>query len=286
MRTSDYLLITVMALSFSSASVLVLLSRAPGPVAATWRLVFSSAILMAFSAATGRLRELSALRKRDLALLLLSGVFLAAHFDLWMTSLYFISVAVSVTLVDSYPAVLVVVGRLLFKESYSARELLGSLVAMAGVAMLSLLDPSARFLYGVILSIGGMISMVAYLSLGKAMRRMISTTSYTLVVYSSAAAVSGLVSLVGGFNMVRYGPASWAYLLALAVIPMMGGHTVMNYLIGRRNLIASTIAMMAEPVGSAALAYVIFGQVIRPEEAAFMAVTLLGIGVATTPRRP
>ncbi|WP_048812750.1 DMT family transporter [Acidilobus saccharovorans] len=284
MRVADYALMAVMAVSFSSAAILVVLSGAPGPVAATWRLIISSAIVAILAWARGSISSLLKLSRRDLMIALAGGLFLAMHFDLWMTSLRYISVAVSVTLVDSYPAVLIVVGLAFFKEKYRPLEVLGSAIAMVGVALLSLSDPGDSFAIGVLLSLGGMAAMVLYLSVGKSMRTRLDTFSYVTAIYAPAAAFSAAASLALGYNLLYYSVKTWLCFLGLALVPMMGGHTVMNYLIGRRNFIASTIAMMAEPVGSAVLAYLILGQSILFIQYVYMAVTLAGIGLAVVPQ--
>lgn len=283
MRVADYALMAIMAVSFSLAAILVVLSGAPGPVAATWRLVLSSAIVAAIAWARGSIGSLARLSRRDLMVAAAGGLFLAMHFDLWMTSLHYISVAVSVTLVDSYPAVLIVVGLAFFKERYRPLEVLGSAIAMLGVALLSLSDPGGRFATGVLLSLGGMIAMVLYLSVGKSMRARLDTFSYVTAIYVPAAAFSAAASLALGYDLLHYSVKAWLCFLGLAIVPMMGGHTVMNYLIGKKNFIASTIAMMAEPVGSTILAYLVLGQRIPFVQYVYMAVTLVGIGLAVAP---
>jgi len=281
-RALDYTLMAVMAASFSSAAIFVLLSGAPGPVAATWRLIFSTAIVAAIAFGRGTLGLLRRLSRRGYLVAAAGGLFLALHFDTWMASLHYVSVAVSVTIVDSYPALLVVVGTLAFNERYRASEVAGAVLAMVGVALLSTSDPLRRFFVGVLLSLSGMVFMVLYLSVGKLMRERLDTFSYVTAVYAPAAAFSAAISAALGYSLTGYDAVSWLSFLALALVPMIGGHTVMNYLIGRRDLISSTVAMMAEPVGSAALAYLIFGQRVTALQGLYMAITLIGIGVAVS----
>lgn len=272
----DYLLAAVIAASVSTAPIFVLLSGVPGPAAATWRLAISTAILAAYGAASGSLSRPGA---RDLALMALAGALLAAHFDAWMTSLYLIPAGVSTAIVDSYPAVLVVVGRLAMGERYGPAKVAGAALAVAAAALLSV-DPGPRHLEGAALALAGMASMAGYVSLGRLLRRRVSLATYATTVYSVAALVSLLVSLASGCPLYGYPPTSWAYLVALAVVPMIGGHTVMNYLLGRRDLLASATPVVAEPAGASVLAALVLGQRLGAFEAALVGLAVAGVAAA------
>lgn len=79
--------------------------------------------------------------------------------------------------------------------------------------------------------------------------------------------------------------------LLIASIPMMMGHTVFNYLLGRYRAVTIAASTLGEPVGATLLAMLILGEVpmgtvtlgaqdvALPLQAVGVAVTLLGLFV-------
>jgi len=285
----DVALLALAVANVSTASIWVRLAGGEGVhgfEAATWRLAISSAItLLAVLVGGGpsRLGYLLRLSRREALLVLVSGAGLAVHFDLWMLSLFYTSVAVSVTVVDSYPVILALVGKAFFGERYGVLHYAGSLLAFSGIALMSLqagVGEKGLDFYGILLALGGMLGVALYFSVGKYFRsRGLSTDLYTAAVYSLAALASALMTLLVGEDLTGFTLMGWAYLSALALIPMLGGHTVLNYLLGRLSLLATTVPVLGEPVGATILAYLLLGEAISASTAAFMAVTLLGIGL-------
>ncbi len=286
-RAFYWLVLLIAVANISTASVLVRLAGVHGFAAATWRLALGSLLTLALLLAAERgLGGLRGAPLRDLALMAASGVALALHFGLWMMSLSHLSVAASVTIVDSYPAVLALVGRLVFGERYSPLQLAGAGLAMAGVAGLAmhaagagLAPPGGDPALGAILSFLGMLAVAAYFSIGKGLRGRYSTLEYTLVVYGVAALTAAAISVAWGVRLWGYTAETYLYLALLALLPMLGGHTLINYALGRLTLLAATVPVLGEPVGASILAWLILGEPLTPGEALLMAVTLTGIAM-------
>lgn len=292
-RGFDMALLVLAVACVSTASVLVRLAGVHGFAAASWRLMLSALLTMGYVAIAGYYRELRGLRGRELILMALSGVALALHFDLWMASLWNISIAASVTIVDSYPALLVIAGRILYRERYSPYQILGTALAMGGVAGLSRVSQDQSSapeggdpLMGALLAFGGMVAVSVYFIIGRGVRANVSTPVYTGVVYSMAAAASVAFTLMLGVDLIGYPTESYVYLVLLAVIPMLGGHTVLNYLLGKMELLVVTAPVLGEPVGASILAAILLDETPTHEEAAMMAVTLTGIALVLLGRRP
>ena len=290
---AEYLLLAVAVFNVSTASILVRLSGVHGFVAATWRLVFSALLTLGLVLVSTKLRsEVRRIRRRDALLMVVSGIMLALHFDLWMTSLQHLSVAASVTIVDSYPAVLAIVGYTLFKERYTGLQLVGAGVAILGIALLSLhsasggiVPPGGDPLLGVATSFSGMLAVAAYFSIGKEVRSRLSTATYTGIVYASGAVFSGAATLMLGKPLTGFEAETWAYLALLAILPMLGGHTVINYLLSKLSLLASTAPILGEPVGASILAKIVLDEPVDPGTAVYMVVTLTGIGMVIAGER-
>lgn len=278
----DYLILLVAVVNVSFASIIVRLLDEEGVhgfAAATWRLIISSLLTLALLVLQGE--RLALPRGRDLALMIVSGVGLALHFDLWMLSLAYTSVAVSVTIVDSYPALLALAGRLLLGERYTASQYLGAAIAMVGVVLLSTGGrlEAGDGVEGPLLALGGMVGVAVYFIAGKVLRARYSTLAYTGVVYSIAAAVSAVLTMGLGVSLAGYSGRAWLLLLLLALVPMLGGHTLLNYLLKRLSLLATTVPVLGEPVGATILATIILGETVGPSTVLYMAVTLAGIAL-------
>ena len=289
-RLFYYAVLALAVINISTASILVRLAGGEGVhgfSAAVWRLVISSTLTWLLLAVSGGFRfERFLSRPRDLVLMCFSGFSLALHFMLWMHSLAHINVAASVTIVDSYPALLAVVGRLLLGERYSTPQYLGSLVAFTGILGLSIESYEGQLapeggnpLYGALLAFGGMVAVSVYFTLGRVLRARYSTLEYTAVVYTSAALTSIALTYTLGVEMLGFTAKAWILLLLLALVPMLGGHTLVNYVIGRLSLLAATVPILGEPVGATILAYIVLGEPITANIAAFMFLTLSGIAL-------
>jgi len=291
MRASNlvyYAILGVAVVNVSTASILVRLAGGEGVhgfAVATWRLALSSIltwILLLLLGGSSLARLLS--KPRDLVLMSMSGIALALHFMLWMHSLAHINVAASVTIVDSYPALLAIVGRFILGERYSVAQYLGSMVAFMGVIGLSLVSytgdlapPGGDPVLGALLAFGGMLAVSAYFTIGRVMRARYTTLEYTAIVYTMGAVTAIPLTVLAGINMVNLTLKAWMFIVLVTLIPMLGGHTLINYVIGRLSLLATTVPVLGEPVGATLLALLLLGEPVSQEVAIFMALTLSGI---------
>ncbi len=273
-------LLGIAVINVSFASIIVRLLNNEGVhgfVAASWRLILGAMLTLAIHLIVEGKPGLP--EKKDLLLMALSGVSLALHFDLWMLSLSYTSVAVSVTIVDSYPALLALIGTVVLGENYNRLHYTGALLAMIGVALLSLSQYgySEASFTGAILAFGGMLGVAAYFTIGRVLRARYSTLTYTLFVYTAAALVSTILTLAHGLDLTGYTSRAYLLLALLALVPMLGGHTLLNYIIKRLSLLATTVPVLGEPIGASILAYIILGETIPLQTLVFMAITLAGI---------
>jgi len=271
-------LLAVALLSISSASIFVRLADAPAAVCAFWRLAFSTVIIGAVSLLKGRRPEFSV---KSIA----AGVALAAHFIFWMRSLFLVPVGVSTAVVITYAMYTPVVDALVFREKPSTIQLLGLSVGTLGVVLMyvyPLLLTSTRIdPIGVLYSFLGAIAATAYFSLGRALRRMgVGLLSYTLTVYGVAATTAlGYIALAG-IDPLNYPSRTWLFLVLLAIVPMLGGHTVMNYALRFFKTSAVTSIAIGEPAVASLLAYLVLGESIEPALILFIVLTLVGVLLA------
>jgi len=279
------LLLPVGVLAISSASILIRLTPADPLAIAFWRLAFATSIVLAVGAVKGLELPLG----RYLTYSLLSGVFLAVHFLSWIPSLFLTTVAASTTLVNIHPIVMLLLSRSL-GERINKATVAGVLVATVG-ALLITFSPGG--LLGDLLAVVGALSFAGYLAIGRVVRTSVGTLGYVAVAYGAAALVSLGVGLALRVNLVNYDWHTFFMFLLIASIPMMLGHTVFNYLLGRYRAVTIAASTLGEPIGATLLAALVLGEspmgdvvfdlfgvsVTLPLQAMGIVVTLLGLFV-------
>jgi len=266
-------------LSFSSASILVLISGAGALPCAFWRVTIA-AIILWIARFLASPRGSSKLDHRIIPYSCLSGFTLAVHFLLWMESLFLIPVAISTTVVVTYPLLSIIPDLIVFKEKPTPLQALGLALGFIGVILFT--QPWVLGGYdvrGVILSFIGALAATCYFSLGRFLRRRLSLLDYGSLTYSSASLSILAYSLVVGGNILYYPIDSYIYFILLALIPMVGGHTLLNYMLRYVKTSIATSVALAEPIGASILAYIALGQEVSLVEALVMCLTLSSIAL-------
>ncbi|NOY11837.1 MAG: DMT family transporter [Archaeoglobi archaeon] len=265
----NYLLLTIAVMAVSSASILAILAGAPGTAASFWRFLISSLIMLAIY------RTLPA--RRVMRYSLISGFALALHMSAWIESLFHASVALSTAIVCTHSIFSGIFASLL-GERVRLREVLGILVAIAGIYMLSGADYYAEPV-GVALAFigavaGGVYFVSAKFSAGE------NFGEYVVSTYITAAIFAGIFAVLRGDALTGYSLETFTYFALLAIIPMSAGHTILNYLIRRMKVVTVTGSVLGEVVGSTILAALILGQKLTVEAYIYLSVILLGIFIA------
>src|SRR5262245_8835572 len=290
-HVAPYLVLFGGVLVAASSSIMIRLAQQLGmssPLIAAGRLSFAALILLPLAIAYAG-GELRALRRRDLLLGVVSGAFLAIHFSAWILSLEYTSVASSAALVATNPFWIALASLLLFRERLSPATWIATLVPIAGSVIIGFSDGGGadgrNALLGDGLALLGALAMSSYLLVGRSLRRRLSTLAYIWLVYTSAAVVLVLVALVAGegshpSKLASYPPVAYLLVLGLAIGPQLLGHTSFNWSLRHLSATFVAVAGLGEPIGSALLALLIFGQQFKPMQLLGFVVLLAGIVVA------
>lgn len=115
---------------------------------------------------------------------------------------------------------------------------------------------SGRAFIGNILALCGAWMAAGYVIIGRRLRPELSLVGYIFVVYGVAALVLILVMLGMGQQPFGYPPTAYLWLLLLALIPQLLGHSSFNYALGYLPAAFVSISMLGEPIGSTILAYI------------------------------
>jgi drug/metabolite transporter (DMT)-like permease len=271
-------------LAVSLSAIFIRLADAPGVVVALYRMLLASLLLAPLSARALRKTPLSARTFRYAGL---AGVFLGLHFATWITSLSYTTVAASTTLVATTPIWVALFAWIFLKLPPPFTVLLGVLLAVLGAALIGFgdldSDAGSAPLIGYALALAGAVSAAAYLLLGRsAQRQGLGLQAYIGVAYGVAAVVLLPLPLLFGLSYTAYSAATFGWILGLALVPQLIGHTAYNYAMKHLDPTLVATAILLEPVGASLLALAIFGEV--PTWLTLIGALILLSGVAITTR--
>ncbi len=238
-----------------------LAGEAPALVIAAYRLGLASLILAPLAWCKCR-SEIRGLSGHDLKLALLSGLFLALHFAVWISSLNYTSVANSVVLVTMNPLWVGLLTPLVTQERISRIALIGIIMSVIGGIIISAgnFTASGNALWGDFLALVGGVCLALYLLVGRKLRSKLSLLAYIMVCYGSAALILWGVVLTFRLPVTGFGTQTVASFWALALIPQLIGHTSYNWSLKWFSTSTVAVSLLAEPIGSTILAYFIFDE--------------------------
>jgi len=248
----------------STASVFIRLAQGTmnSLAVAAWRLILASLMLAPFALAT-RWDEWRTLKRWEWSLLLASGVILAVHFYTWITSLALTSVAASVVLVSTTPLFVGIISHFFFQERITRWVLLGMGVALAGSTMIGLSDlgEGTHRMLGDVLALAGALAAAGYLLIGRQLRNRLSLLGYVFPVYGTAAVALLLLALLMRTSLAVCPLNNWLWLFLMALFPQIVGHSSLNWALGHLPATYVALVLLAEPIGSTLLAWLILEEV-------------------------
>ncbi len=230
---------------------------------------------------------------RAFGLAALSGLLLAAHFGTWFTSLSLTSVAASLVLVTLGPVWTALIGTWFGIERIGVRAWFGIAVALAGALIIGLADAGGSVqsagpnpLLGDALALAGGIFVAGYRLLGRAAQhRGLPIGGFSAVAYGVGGLALLPLPLFFSANSVPDIYLHWpwpvyGWLVALALIPQLIGHTSANWAIRWFSPTLVSLLILFEPVGASTVAWLLFGE--APTLAVWIggAVTLVGVSLA------
>ncbi len=255
-----YILIGVLAVSCSS--VIIKLAAAPPLATAFYRMLFTVILFTPCVLPKVRDKEWQGLTVKQLAVSCLSGVFLALHFGAWITSLDYTTITSSTVLVTLQPLFVMLGGFWLFNEKIGWQALGGALLSITGGIILGYGDFAlgSDALWGDCLALAGSLFVACYLLIGRNVRKQVDWLPYVYTVYCSAAVVLLLGAWTAKQPLTGYSFATWCWLVALAVVPNILGHSVFNWALKYVKAAVVSVSILGEPVGATILAFIIWQQ--------------------------
>ena len=284
------MILAAAVLIVSCAAILIRVAQGEGVnsiTIAAWRLTIAAALLwpLVWKSAS---KEIGAWRKQDLLLGGVAGLFLALHFAAWISSLAYTSVASSTALVTTNPIWIALVSWLFFRERLGGWLVFGIAAAIAGSALIFLSDArladgtgGSNPMLGNLLAVVGSLTVCGYLLIGRRLRRTMSLLPYIWLVYTAAAVALMMTAALSGSALSGFSTLAWLCLIGLALGPQLLGHSAINWALKHVSATFIAITILGEPIGSALLAWLIFGERFAPLQLAGFAMLLAGIYLAS-----
>ena len=290
-RSRAALVLALSLAGISFAAPLVRFSAAHPLAIAAWRLGFSLVIVGAFLLATGSWRQWRLLSRRDLALGAAAGVMLALHFWSWNASLRYTTVAASVVLVNMQAPFVGILSALALREPPGRLGVAGIVIATVGALLVALPDlrggavGGANPILGDVLAIVGAVTVAIYYVVGRSLRQKVDLWPYVGLVYGSCFVSLLVMAFLVGAPLLPQPPRELAIFAALALGPMMLGHTGMNWALRHLPAYVVNLTVLGEPVGATLLAWALPGIRETPGAHTLAGGVLILAGVLVASRR-
>lgn len=268
------LVLVIAVLSTSVGSILVRFSQeAPSLSIAFYRVLWACLLLAPFYLLSSSPRP--ALISKGF---LIAGSALALHFAFWIASLRYTSVAVSVLLVSTSPALVAVYSHFFLKERLTLRGLAGLVLALSGSLVLVWNDLSRLDDWrGALLALLGAMMVGVYIVAGRTIRQTMSLIHYVYPTYLIAAAVLGVLVLLSGSSLAGFSSRTYLFLFLLGLVPQSLGHTAYNWALGHLSATTISTLTLGEPVLATLLAWWLLGEEVGP--VIIVGAILVGAGI-------
>ncbi len=274
-------------LACSMATVLIKASTVNPMLLGGHRLLFAAAILSplffrALKAHPGSMGRARVIRILPAALLL------ALHFISWAWGARHTPAANGTLIVNMAPLAMPFLSHLLLGEKVTRTEWIGTSIAMGGVLLLTLgnFRLSPQNLVGDGVCFLSMLLITWYLVEGRRNRDFPSLWLYIVPLY----AISGLICMALGAVFARplhfFAPREYLILLALAVVPTIVGHGLLNRSLKHFRGQVVSLANLLQFLFAALVAKLIFQESPHPLFYPAAVLVLVGAALAIFAKRP
>ena len=194
--------------------------------------------------------------------LLLSGLFLAAHFGFWITAVQRTSVVTAVVLVAAQPLYVALAAPLLLGERVDRRLWASFAIAAAGALIMASGDfgEGSETITGDVYAVLGGLCAAGYIIIGRRVRPSTSWIRYVGVVYPVTAVLLLAATLAAGDALTGYSTKTLVMMGMMALGPQLIGHNAINWALAYLPAVVIAIAILAEPVGTTALAALVLDE--------------------------
>ena len=246
-------------LGIGSSGPIIAKAIMPIPTMIFWRNLVGALMMMPFAIARGEWKtkaQLNAIRWSIVA-----GTLLATHFICFFWAMKLTSVATGVALTATQP----IFAALFIKLAgghIPKKSIGGMIIAFLSVVAITGIDLNISFraFQGDLLAVFGGAVGAAYMIIGANVQKVISTSTFTTVCYSTCAILIFPIELFTNSNLTGYSGAQWLLLAGLIIGAQFLGHTLFNFTLKRVSPAVVSLVVFFEVPVSALLAFAWLGQ--------------------------
>jgi len=246
-------------LGIGSSGPIIAKAIMPIPTMIFWRNLVGALMMMPFAIARGEWKtkaQLNAIRWSIVA-----GTLLATHFICFFLAMKLTSVATGVALTATQP----IFAALFIKLAgghIPKKSIGGMIIAFLSVVAITGIDLNISFraFQGDLLAVFGGAVGAAYMIIGANVQKVISTSTFTTVCYSTCAILIFPIVLFTNSNLTGYSGAQWLLLAGLIIGAQFLGHTLFNFTLKRVSPAVVSLVVFFEVPVSALLAFAWLGQ--------------------------
>ena len=257
---------------------------APPVISAFYRLLFATTLLALGVTLAERLRrsERRAASPRAWQAAVAAGACFAADMALWHTAMVETSVANATLLVNTTPLYVGLFSAAVLGERLGRHFVIGAALALTGAAVLLGVDGlGGEGIEGDGIALVAALFYAGYLLLMKQARRELTAVHAVLVASASATVVLGGFGLALGDSFTGFPTTSSLAMLGAALVSQIGGVLGIAWALGYLRATYASVALLAQPVGTALLGWLLLGEAITLPQAFGGIGVLAGIAVVT-----
>lgn len=249
---------------------------APPLISAFYRILLGSALLGLWLALP---RKRAAASPRAIRVALAAGVLFAGDMALWHMSLVETSVANATLLVNTTPVYIGLYSLVYLRQRLGGRFVVGAALALAGTAVL--LGAKIGGVRGELLALAAGVFYSGYIVLMKGARGTLDAPTAVCIAGVSASLVLAASAWLKGDPFVGFPASSWTAMVAAAVVSQVVGVMGIAWALRYLRATYASVALLAQPVGTALLAWWILSEPITGAQLLGGVAVLAGIAVVT-----
>lgn len=246
-------------LGIGSSGPIIAKATMPIPTMIFWRNLVGALVMMPFALARGEWR--SKAQRSAIGWSILAGVLLATHFICFFWAMKLTSVATGTALTATQPIFAAVFIKLAGGH-IPKKSIGGMVIAFTSVVVITGIDfnLSIQAFQGDLLAVIAGAVGAGYMIIGANSQKIISTSTFTTVCYSTCAVLIFPVAILTNSNLTGYAISEWILLAGLIIGAQFLGHTLFNFSLKRVSPAVVSLVVFFEVPVSALIAYFWLGQ--------------------------
>ena len=281
MKIRAYAALALAIAGITWSAIFVRWADVPGPVSAFYRVLIAGVVLITWRGIRGGRRPVA---PRAAWIAVAGGVFFALDLALWNTALLKTQAAVASILGNNTPIFVGIMTWLVFGRRPRRSFWIGLALSLTGCLLIISVNlrpatATPGSATGDLLAIAASLFFAAYLIVTERVRQSMDTLTFNALAIAGSVVTLLLIALVLRLPLTGFPARTWAALAGLGLITQLAAYYGLVYALGHLPATITSVGLLAQIPGTAALAWLLLGEPLTPVQMAGGAVVLAGIYV-------